>query len=61
MMGKVVVWDELSVLQMERQLNYIKEESPTQAEKVRDSILDKAAELSTFYERYPKDQIQNGK
>lgn len=34
MMKMQVVWDELAVLQLENQLEYIKEESPMQAEKV---------------------------
>lgn len=41
MMKKQVVWDELAVLQLENQLDYIKEESVIQAEKVRESVLDK--------------------
>ena len=47
-MKKEVVWDELAVLQMESQLDYIKETSILQAEKVREYILEKAAELATF-------------
>ncbi len=58
MMKKQVVWDELAVLQLENQLDYIKEESVIQAEKVRESVLDKTGELSTFYERHPKDKYK---
>lgn len=55
MTEKEVVWDELAVIQLEDQLNYIKEESLIQSEKVRDSILEKTAELSKFPERHPTD------
>lgn len=58
MVKKQVVWDELAVLQLESQLDYIKEESVIQAEKVRESILEKTAELSTLYERHPKDKYK---
>lgn len=58
MIKKQVVWDELAVLQLENQLNYIKGESVLQAEKVRVTILEKTAELSTFFERHPKDKYK---
>jgi len=57
-MKKVVVWDELAVLQLESQLDYINQESVIQAEKVRDSILEKTAELLTFSEKHPKDKYK---
>lgn len=55
MTEKEVVWDELAVIQLEDQLNYTKKESLIQSEKVRDSILEKTAELSKFSERHPID------
>lgn len=57
-MKKEVVWDELAVLQLESQLDYIKETSILQAEKVREYILEKTAELATFSERHPKDKYK---
>jgi plasmid stabilization system protein ParE len=58
-MKKEVVWDELAVFQLENQLDYIRQESILQAEKVRESILEKTAELSILSEKHPIARICN--
>lgn len=60
-MKKEVVWDELVVLQMERQLDYIKETSILQAEKVREYNFRENSRISNFFRKTSKRQIQNGK
>ena len=54
-MKKEVVWDEQAVLQLEKQLGFIKENSLLHAEKVRDKILEKISELSIHSEKHPQD------
>lgn len=56
MMKKQVLWDELAVFQLESHLNYIKKDSTLQAKRIKESILAKTSELSTFYEKHPKDK-----
>lgn len=48
MIEKVVIWDEFAVRQLESQLDFIKEDSIIQAEKVRDKILKKQQNYQLF-------------
>lgn len=55
----MVIWDIEAVLQLEAQLDYIKLESIQQAEKVREKILSKTADLSIFSKRHPKGKYKS--
>lgn len=55
MNDRTVIWDEKAVLELKSQLDFIKEGSIVQAQKVKDEILRKTAELAIRPEKYPKE------
>ena len=56
-----VIWDELARAELKGALDYIKETSPLQAEKVKNEILTSTKMLSEFPESYPADKYRRDK
>ena len=55
----IVVWSKVAEASLKREYKRIKEESPKNAEKVRDGILSETRKLANHPEMYPPDKFKN--
>jgi len=61
MVKKKVVWDEQAKASLKETYNYIKKDSPQQAERVRQEILEATKRLSDYSEMHNPDKYRSDK